>query len=84
VCGVAADAKALSVNIAVTGPTATGHLRIYPVGALPIAAAINYSTGQTRTNNAIVSLGGNADLIVGCFQGAGSAHFILDVNGYFK
>jgi hypothetical protein len=84
-CGVPADAKALSVNIAVTGPTATGHLRIYPVGAaVPLTAAINYSAGQTRTNNAVVSVGGNADLVVACFQGSGSTHFIVDVNGYFK
>jgi hypothetical protein len=84
-CLIPATAKALSVNVTVTGSTASGHLRMYPVGAaLPTASAINYTTGQTRANNAIVPLGAGSDLVVACFQGSGKVDFILDVNGYFE
>jgi hypothetical protein len=73
------------VNVTVASPTANGHLRVYPAGAaVPNASTINYVAGQTRANNAIVPLGGNADLVVACFQASGTVHFILDVNGYFK
>jgi hypothetical protein len=84
-CGLPSGATALSVNVTVTQPTAPGDLRLYPGGsALPLVSAINYRAGQTRANNAIVSLGAAGDLAVQCDQSAGSVHFILDVNGYFQ
>src|SRR5882762_7616517 len=52
ICGIPATAIAVSVNIAVTQPTAAGNVRLYPAGSLvPTSSAINYSAGQTRTNN---------------------------------
>ncbi len=85
-CGVPSSAKAIAVNVAVTGPTAAGNLRLFPAGpATPVIATINYSAGATRANNAVVSLSAAGELAVYCAQAAGtSAHFILDVNGYFK
>jgi hypothetical protein len=64
---------------------ADGDLRLYPAGsALPPTSTINYRIGQTRANNAVVSLGAASDLGIQCDQSAGSVHFILDVNGYFQ
>jgi large repetitive protein len=84
-CAVPTSAKAISVNITVTGATAPGNLGLYPGGAAPpSASAINYGAGQTRANNAIIAVGASADLIVKCNQGTGNTHFILDVNGYFR
>jgi hypothetical protein len=61
-------------------------LRIYPSGIpTPVVASINYGSGQTRGNNAIVplSVGGAVDAFVA--QPAGTTvHLILDVNGYFE
>ena len=69
----------------VTQPTDAGDLRLYPAGATPpLASAINYGAGQTRANNAVVKLGTAGGLEVLTDQGAGSVHFILDVNGYFE
>lgn len=83
--GVPVGAKALSVNIAVTSPTAGGNLRLYPAGSpLPTVSAINYSADQTRANNAIATLSDDGRLTVRCAQASGTAHFILDVNGYFQ
>jgi hypothetical protein len=83
-CGISATARAVSVNLAVTAPSAPGNLRLYPAGTtLPLVASINYAAGQTRSNNAIVSLyaGGFS---ARCAQASGTAHLVVDVNGYFE
>jgi len=84
-CGIPTTARALSVNLTVTLPTAQGNLRLYPAGTpLPLVSSINYVAGQTRANNAIAPLNGLGELAVRCSQASGTAHFILDVNGYFE
>jgi ELWxxDGT repeat protein len=84
-CGIPTTARALSVNLTVTQPTAQGNLRLYPGGTiLPLVSTINYVAGQTRANNAIAPLNGLGELAVRCSQPSGTAHFILDVNGYFE
>ena len=56
-CGIPADAKAIAVNATVTGPTAQGYLTVFPGGeSLPVASLVNFSPGQTRANNAVISL----------------------------
>jgi hypothetical protein len=85
-CGIPATATAVSVNIAETQAQGSGHLRIHPAGSpLPNTAVINFSAGQTRSNNAILTLGPSGDINV--YVGIGSGlhvDFILDVNGYFQ
>lgn len=85
-CGIPSGARGVSLNVAVTQPTAgPGFLTFYPVGApLPAVATINYSAGQTRANNAVASLGANTDLVIHCGQGSGTVHVIVDVTGYFQ
>ena len=85
-CGIPASARAISVNVTVTQPTAAGYLQLFPAGGTaPTVSAINYSAGQTRGNNAIVRLSDLGKIAVRCGQAIGStAHFILDVNGYFQ
>ena len=82
---VPATAKALSINVTVTNSGDSGDLRIYPAGAaLPLTSTINYRVGQTRANNAIVTLGPAGDLSVFCEQPLGGVDLIIDVNGYFQ
>jgi chitinase len=84
-CELPATAKAVSVNLTVASPATAGHLRLYPAGTpRPLASTINYSTGQTRANNGIVPLNAAGEIAVYCGQASGTAHFILDVNGYFE
>ena len=84
VCGIPASAAAVSLNVTVIRPTTGGHITVFPHGVpLPLAATVNYSAGQVRGNNAIVPLGAGAVLDVFCGQSAGSADFVIDVNGYF-
>jgi chitinase len=84
-CGIPASARAVTLNLTVTGPTAAGNLRLYPANqAVPSTSTLNYSSGQTRANNAIVGLSPSGALGVRCAQAAGTAHVILDVTGYFE
>jgi hypothetical protein len=85
-CGVPNGAVALAVNVTVTQPAGPGFLRIYPgdVG-LPLASLINFSAGQTRTNNAILVAPANAAAGIKVSNDSlGQVHLIVDVNGYFQ
>ena len=79
-------AKALSINLTVTQPSAAGHVRLFPAGqAVPTASTINYAAGQTRANNAIISLNASGETAAFVGQPAGTTvHLIIDVNGYFE
>ncbi len=85
-CGIPATAKAVSLNLAVTGATSPGYLTLYrPGDPLPLMAAITFAAGQTRTNNAIARLGAGGMLATFAGQPAGSTvHVIVDVTGYFE
>jgi hypothetical protein len=83
-CGVPADARSVSLNVAVTAPSAAGHLRVWPAdGAVPLTSTINFSRGQTRSNNAIVGLDAFG-LVRVRSEPEASVHLIVDVNGYFR
>jgi hypothetical protein len=84
-CGIPETAGAVSLNLTVTQPTHLGHLTVYAEGAAqPGTSTLNYQAGQTRANNAIVTLGPTGAIIVVCGQATGTTHLIMDVNGYFR
>ncbi len=84
-CGIPANAKGISLNIAVTQPTIAGNIRLHPGGtSVPLVSSINYKAGQTRSNNAVVPLSALGELAAYLDQVSGTAHLIIDVNGYFK
>ena len=85
-CGIPASARSVAVNVTVVEPTEAGHLTVFPGGMpIPIASTVNFRVGIARNNNAILALGAAGDLAVQCTLAAeGSAHFVLDVTGYFE
>jgi hypothetical protein len=84
-CGVGFGARALALNVTVTGATAAGNLRVYPGGSpIPNVSAVNYGPGQTRAGNAVVALGPDGDLALLASPGPGTAHVVLDVVGVFR
>ncbi|HXU44859.1 MAG TPA: hypothetical protein VN783_04995 [Thermoanaerobaculia bacterium] len=88
-CGVPATARAISANISVTTPTGSGQVVVYPGNyPKPGTFSLNFSAGQTRTNNLILALAndGTATLAVDATVSgtSGTVQFILDVNGYFE
>jgi len=82
-CGIPAEATAVALNLTVTQPTNLGHLTVFPDGApAPGTSTLNYRSGQTRANNAIVRLGPGGGITVSCGQLSGTTHVIIDVNGF--
>ncbi len=83
-CGVPANAAAISLNVTVVASTAPGNLRISPAGTgIPETSTLNFSTGQTRANNGVSTLGAGGQLDLYLAQASGTAHAIVDVSGYF-
>lgn len=84
-CGIPSTARAVSFNVTVTQATAPGNLRLYPAGTqLPTVSALNYLAGQTRGNNGVARLDAAGSLTAYAAQSQGTAHLILDVNGYYQ
>lgn len=83
-CGVPSGVKAVSLNVTVTQPSAAGNVRVYASGApAPLASTLNYAANQTRANNAISPLNTAGQMAVVCSP-SGTAHVVVDVNGYFQ
>ncbi len=83
VCGIPAEASTIALNVTVTQPATAGNVRLYPAGtAAPGTSTINFGPGQTRANNALVTLGNGGIAVLN--DSAGTVHFIVDVNGYFR
>lgn len=85
-CGVPADARAVSANVTVTGNGASGQLVLHPGdGAEPVASTLAFTAGKTRANNALLFLSADGFGAVSVANRSGAeTHFILDVNGYFR
>jgi CSLREA domain-containing protein len=84
-CGIPTTAQAVSFNFTITQPTDPGDLRVFPGGGTrPLVSTLNWRSGQTRANNAVVALGTAGDITVHPDQAGGTVQFIIDVNGYFQ
>lgn len=78
--GMPADAKAVAVNLTITGAVDDGFASLYPCSAGPTGTSnVNFRVGKTVANAALVSLG-TGEL---CFVSAGRAHVIVDLVGIF-
>jgi hypothetical protein len=86
VCGVPNTARAISVNVTVTAPTALGFIALFPGNGIPSqTSTVNFSAGQTRGNNALASLATDGTGSIAVLNGAaGTVHLIIDVTGYFQ
>ena len=85
--GIPADATSVVLNVVAIGPSAVGHLRIYPsTGAStvpPDVSSINYVPGRDIPNLVVVALpeSGIVNLYSSMAPG-GSVHLAVDVVGY--
>lgn len=84
-CGIPATAKAISANVTVLQPDASGFLQMYPDTVLvPSVSVVNFSAGQVRANNAILGLGPEGRIQALATQAPnGSVHVVVDMTGYF-
>lgn len=84
-CGIPTAAKAVSLNVTITGATTSSFLTLWPSGgARPVVSTIDFTQNDVAlANGAIVGLStASTDLSV--YNAAGNVHVILDVTGYFQ
>lgn len=84
---VPAGATAITCNLTVVSTTGAGYLIANPGGVTVVnAATINWSTsGQILNNGVILALNASRELTVVAGGSSGSsAHFIIDVTGYYR
>jgi hypothetical protein len=86
------EARALACNLTVTSGASGGNLRAFPGNSdvIPLVSNLNWTTGQTVANYAIVAAATPADgtefmASVGLHNAStrGSVHVIVDISGYF-
>ena len=79
-CGIPASAIAVSLNVTAVTPSAAGNLTFFPG-----TSTLNFATGKTRANNAIVRLASSSSgTLVFRNSSATSVHVVIDVSGYFE
>ncbi len=80
---IPAGVHAVAVNLTLTDSSGYGNVAAGPAGFTSTTSNLNYSTGNTIANAAIVPVDANGyiDLVK---QGPGGVSMILDVNGYFS
>ncbi|HYN94647.1 MAG TPA: hypothetical protein VES42_12430, partial [Pilimelia sp.] len=77
-----ADVTAVMVDVSTVAPTAATYLTLWPDGApRPGVSMLNAQPGELVSNSAVVPVGANGRIAV--FNSAGSAHLLIDVQGYF-
>jgi hypothetical protein len=82
---VPADATAVVFNVTVTGATGPNYLSVAPGDTASVSAStINWGGGYDIANGGTVKL--DISRQVKAFMGdqPGSAHFIIDISGYYK
>ena len=80
--GVPANAKAVALNVTVTGPTAGSYLTVWPAGdTRPTASSVNMMPGQTVPNMVLARVG--TDGKVSIYNNSGGTHVVVDVVGAF-
>jgi hypothetical protein len=78
----ATGASGVVMNVAVTGPTATGYLTVFPMGEpVPLASNLNFTAGDTVPNLVTAQLGAGGS--VQLYNAVGSTHVIADVAGWY-
>ncbi len=87
VCNVPSTARAISVNDTVVAPSTAGGYRLHAADIPPPNTSnLSFAANQTRGNNGIVALSrdGLGRFTVQPDLMSGTAHLVVDVNGYFR
>jgi hypothetical protein len=85
-CGVPAGAQSIALNVTVISANTIGYFTLFPgpaSTATPNTATINFTTGKTRGNNAIIRLGSDGSMNINNSSSTAEG-FVIDLTGYFK
>ena len=76
-----AEATSLALTLTAVRPTGAGFLTAWPADqARPTVSNINFATGQTVANGALVKVGAGGNV---CLYNSQPTHLVVDVTGYF-
>lgn len=80
----ATGVSAVVMNLTATTPTAAGFVTVFPAGqAEPTASHVNYASGETVANLALVRVSPTGDVGI-VSHSTGTVQLIGDVAGYFR
>lgn len=71
--------RAVSLNVTVTSPRTAGFLTVYPCGAPPFVASVNFAAGQTVANAVIAPVASDGRL---CIASSTATDVVVDINGW--
>ncbi len=81
-CGIPASAQAVSFNFTVVNALGAGFLLAFPSGSpVPPVSTLNFTSGETVGNAAIVELGAGG--AISAAAGVSGFDLVVDVNGYY-
>ncbi len=86
-CGIPPSATAVAVNLTVVAPSESGGLEAFQADLAPVTplAVVDFSSGRTRANNALVRLSPTGSIALRpTIAGGGTAHVVVDVVGYMQ
>lgn len=87
-CGIPESSTAVSLKATVFQPTGQGNLRFYRgdlTAPSPHSAILRFQRGRTATRPVVVPVSEDCNIAVLPFvAGAGEAHVVLEVNGYYE
>jgi hypothetical protein len=76
----ATGVTAVSLNLAVANPVGGGFVTVYPCGAIPTVASLNYLANQVVSNAVIAPVSAAGEV---CFYSNVDTDLIADVSGWF-
>jgi hypothetical protein len=86
VCGIPANAKAISTNVTVVGGASSGSFSFYPGNAFPLGTTnLNFPVFATRASASVLMLSTDGTGTIAVMNvSSGTNHVLIDVNGYFQ
>ena len=79
--GIAASARAVTLNVTATEPELGGFVTVFPCGGgVPVASNLNVGAGETRANAATVGIGQAGQV---CLYTNIATHLVVDVAEWF-
>lgn len=83
-CTIPTGATGVTMNVAIVNPTGNSFLTVFPGDASkPLAANLNWVTGQAPTPNAVTAALG-ADGTLSFYNLTGTVDLAVDINGYYE
>jgi hypothetical protein len=80
VAGVPLDARAVVLNVTVTGSTTASYVTVFPCGTpRPNASSLNFATGEIVSNLAVAELGARGSV---CFFSPSDPNYVIDITAY--